>query len=109
MSGFTVVVRRFMTERGMSLRATAAAANYDPGLLSKVLNGHRTCSPYLAACLDRALRAGGQITEAARQQPPKHPLSGRRRKPSLAVEAIQALRTATRAARLTLPLTTSGA
>ena len=65
MADFAVTVRRYMTERGMSLRGLAQTAHYDPGQLSKVLNGHRTVTPYLAACLDEALGAGGEITAAA--------------------------------------------
>jgi len=39
-----------MTERGMSLRATARAAGYsDHTLLSKALGGHKPVTPYLAA------------------------------------------------------------
>ena len=76
----------------MSLRGLAKAAHYDASLLSKVLNGHRPCSPYLAASLDHALAAGGQIENAARQQPPKRPTPNRAaRRPSRAVEAIQAV------------------
>lgn len=55
MTDFTGTVRDWMTKRGMSLRGLASAANYDPGLLSKVLNKHRPCSPYLAKRLDDAL------------------------------------------------------
>src|SRR6266567_1940585 len=92
MADFTGEVRRFMAERGMSLRGLAKAAHYDASLLSKVLNGHRPCSPYLAASLDHALAAGGQIENAARQQPPKRPTPNRAaRRPSRAVEAIQAV------------------
>jgi hypothetical protein len=66
MGDFAAVVRRFMTERGMSLRATASAAGYsDHTLLSKVLNGHKPVTPYMAACLDDALDAGGEISTAA--------------------------------------------
>jgi hypothetical protein len=55
-----------MTARGMSLRATARAAGYsDHTLLSKVLSGHKPVSPYMAAALDEALGAGGEIREAA--------------------------------------------
>lgn len=77
----------------MSLRGLAAAANYDPGQLSKVLNGHRPHTPYLAARLDDTLGAGGEIKEAAQNAPPRregHPRRGTpRRKPSKAVEALQ--------------------
>jgi uncharacterized protein YhbP (UPF0306 family) len=50
----------------MSVRATARAAGYsDHTLLSKVLNGHKPVTPYLAGRLDRALGADGEITAAA--------------------------------------------
>jgi hypothetical protein len=65
MADFTTVVQRHMTERGMSLRGLAKAAHYDPSTLSKVLNGLKPVTPYLAACLDRALEARGEITAAA--------------------------------------------
>jgi len=65
MADFAVVIRRFMTERSMTLRGLARAAHYDQGQLSKVLNGHRPVTPYLAACLDEALGADGEIIAAA--------------------------------------------
>ncbi len=50
----------------MSVRATARAAGYsDHTLLSKVLNGHKPVTPYLAAKLDQALGAGGEIIAAS--------------------------------------------
>jgi len=49
----------------MPVRATARAAGYsDHTLLSKVLNGHKPVTPWLAAKLDRALDAGGAIAAA---------------------------------------------
>lgn len=98
MADFAGEVRHWMAERGMSLRGLARAAPYDPSLLSKILNGHRPYSPYIAARLDDALGAGGKIIEAARAQPAARP--SRRgapagacraspRKPSRAVEALQ--------------------
>ena len=48
MADFTAEVRRFMTERGMSLRGLARAAGYDPSYLSKILSGRKPASPYLA-------------------------------------------------------------
>lgn len=67
MGDFAAEVRRFMKARGMSLRETARAAGYsDHTLLSKVLNGHKAITPYLAACLDDALAADGVIAAAAR-------------------------------------------
>jgi transcriptional regulator with XRE-family HTH domain len=66
MGEFAVVVRRFMKARGMSLRETARAAGYsDHTLLSKALNGRKPVTPYLAACLDDALGAGGEIIAVA--------------------------------------------
>jgi tetratricopeptide (TPR) repeat protein len=53
-----------MAERGMSLRALGRAAGYDPSYLSKILNGLKPVSPYVAARLDDALGAGGKITSA---------------------------------------------
>lgn len=90
MADFAAVVRRYMNERGMSLRGLAAAAHYDPGLLSKVLRGQRPHSEYLAEQLDRALGAGGEIIAAARETPPRTPARPpSRRKTSGAVEALQ--------------------
>lgn len=67
MGDFAAVVRRFMTMREMSLRETARAAGYsDHTLLSKVLNGRKPVTPYLAASLDDALDADGEIIGAAK-------------------------------------------
>lgn len=71
MTDFSEVVGRFMTQRGMSLRALAKAAPYDQGTLSKILNGKRPVTPYIARLLDEALGAGGEITNAALDQPPQ--------------------------------------
>jgi hypothetical protein len=66
MGDFAAVVRRYMQARGLSVRAAARAAGYsDHTLLSKVLNGHKPATPYLAASLDDALDAGGEIIAAA--------------------------------------------
>ena len=54
MADFAAVVRRFMQARGLSLRALARSANYDPSYLSKVLSGQKPVTPYLGACLDGA-------------------------------------------------------
>lgn len=75
-----------MTERGFTLRGLARATHYDPGLLSKVLNGQRACSADLAAQLDTVLGAKGGIRQAAAR--PAAPVRLRVRK-SAAVEAIQ--------------------
>jgi hypothetical protein len=96
MTDFAKVVRRHMERRGMSLRATAAAAHYDPGMLSKVLGGKRNASPYLAARLDDALGAGDEIRAAVADKPkastPK-PVAGKGVAPSAAVLALQAAMT----------------
>jgi hypothetical protein len=93
MSEFAQVVRRHMERRGMSLRATAAAAHYDPGMLSKVLAGKRNASAYLAARLDAALAAGGEISATVADKPkggkPKA-AAGKGAAPSAAVVALQA-------------------
>lgn len=70
MGQFADTVRRHMDERGMSVRATARAAGYkDHTLLSKALNGSKPVTPSLAARLDKALGAGGEIKAAARDLP----------------------------------------
>jgi transcriptional regulator with XRE-family HTH domain len=69
MADFASVVRRFMAERGMSLRGLARAVPCDPSYLSKILNGHKPVSPHLAALLDGALDAGGKIKQAGVPMP----------------------------------------
>lgn len=70
MGDFGDVVRRFMGERGMSVRATARAMGYkDHTLLSKALNGHKAVTPHLAMRLDDVLGAGGAIKAALPPQP----------------------------------------
>jgi hypothetical protein len=94
MADFAAVVRRLMTERGMSLRGLAKASNYDPSYLSKVLSGHKPSSPYLAAP-GRPLGAGGTIRAAAQEPPPRRAAKAQapERKPSGAVEALQVVMT----------------
>ncbi len=67
MTDFVDEVRRLMAERGLSLRALAKAASYDPSYLSKVLSGHKPASPHLARVLDDALGAGGTLAESVTQ------------------------------------------
>jgi transcriptional regulator with XRE-family HTH domain len=69
LADFADEVRRFMVERGMSLRGLARAAGYDPSHLSKILNGHKPASPYVAGRLDDALQAGGTIRAAVSSAP----------------------------------------
>jgi plasmid maintenance system antidote protein VapI len=65
MTDLTEVTRRFMAERGMSLRALARNAGYDPSHLSKVLRGVKPCGAKMASDLDAALDAGGEIARMA--------------------------------------------
>ena len=60
MAEFHVAVRRLMTERGLSLRGLARQAGYDPSYLSKVVNGKKTCPPFMARRLDEILAAGAR-------------------------------------------------
>ncbi len=69
MADFAAEVRRFMAERGMSLRGLARAASYDPSYLSKILSGRKPATPHVAACLDKVLDAGGKIRQAAASVP----------------------------------------
>ncbi len=87
MADFTAEVRRFMTERGLSLRGLARAAGYDPSYLSKILSGRKAASPYLARCLDEALGADCPIERAASQ--PADPPTGRDRRSAAPGEAYQ--------------------
>jgi transcriptional regulator with XRE-family HTH domain len=91
MAGFASEVKRFMATRGMSLRGLAKASGYDASYLSKILNGKKPYSPYMAKCIDDALRAEGTIRAVAEEAPPR--ITGKdrqaRRRPSRAVEALK--------------------
>ena len=50
-----------MAERGVGLRALARQVSYDPGYLSKVVNGRKAVSMDLARRLDEALGAAGAL------------------------------------------------
>jgi hypothetical protein len=56
---------------GQRLHAARAGRelNYDPSYLSKVLNGKKPCTPFVAARLDDILGAGGRIVDAAAPPP----------------------------------------
>jgi transcriptional regulator with XRE-family HTH domain len=54
-------VRRLMAARGVGLRELARRVNYDPGYLSKVVNGRKAVSGDLARRVDAALDAGGVL------------------------------------------------
>ncbi len=61
MTAFGQVMRRLMTERGLSLRKLAKLTSYNVGYLSKVRNGHKPATRKLAAVLDNALGANGEL------------------------------------------------
>lgn len=65
MPDFGDELRRFLGERGMSLRELARRAHCDPGYLSRVANGHKPATPHLAGILDGVLGAEGKLKEAA--------------------------------------------
>jgi transcriptional regulator with XRE-family HTH domain len=55
-------IHRLMAERRVGLRELARQVNYDPGYLSKVVNGRKAVSRDLARRLDEALGAGGALS-----------------------------------------------
>jgi transcriptional regulator with XRE-family HTH domain len=54
-------MRRLMAERRVGLRELARQVSYDPGYLSKVVNGRKAISRDVAWHLDEALGAGGAL------------------------------------------------
>jgi tetratricopeptide (TPR) repeat protein len=58
---FSKEVRRMMAERRVGLRELARQVHYDPGYLSKIVNGRKAVSGDLARRLDAALGAGGVL------------------------------------------------
>jgi transcriptional regulator with XRE-family HTH domain len=54
-------LRRLMAEQRVGLRELARQLSYDPGYLSKVVNGRKAVSADLARRLDQALGAGGAL------------------------------------------------
>lgn len=67
-TNFGQELRRLMAERRVGLRELARRLSYDPGYLSKVVNGRRAVSGDLARRLDAALGAGG-LLEASQLTP----------------------------------------
>lgn len=61
MRTFGEELRRLMAERGVSLRGLARLVHYDPGHLSRVVNGRTPPSVGLARAVDAALDAGGTL------------------------------------------------
>lgn len=77
----------------MSVRATARAAGYsDHTYLSKALNGSKPVTPHLAARLDDALGADGEIRAAMPRQP-----AAAKRATASAADEIEAIELARRA------------
>lgn len=60
---FGFKLRALLTDRGMSLRGTARALNYNVAHLSRVSNGRQRPSVQLAAGLDDFLEAGGELLQ----------------------------------------------
>lgn len=58
-------LRRRMAAKDLSLRELARRTRYDSGHLSKVASGKRKVSPDMAARLDAALDAGGELAALA--------------------------------------------
>jgi transcriptional regulator with XRE-family HTH domain len=71
-------VRRWRATRGdISLRELARRAHVDPGHLSRIEAGHRPPGAKIAAALDHALDAGGEIVALASAGPVRRwPLDG---------------------------------
>lgn len=65
MAEFGERARRHMAAAGVSLRELARRTHYDAGHLSKVLAGRKPAAPDLAARLDDALAAGGELAGLA--------------------------------------------
>jgi transcriptional regulator with XRE-family HTH domain len=64
-SEFAVLLRRLLTERGMSMRALARQVPVDAGQLSRVLNGRRSPHPELARRCDTVFGTGDLLERAA--------------------------------------------
>ncbi|WP_367044576.1 helix-turn-helix transcriptional regulator [Streptomyces sp. Je 1-332] len=62
---FGIKLRALLTERGMSLRGTARALNYNVAYLSRVSNSRQRPSVQLAEMLDDFLQAGGELAQLA--------------------------------------------
>ncbi|MGB8942025.1 MAG: helix-turn-helix transcriptional regulator [Streptomyces sp.] len=60
---FGFKLRALLTDRGMSLRGTARALNYNVAYLSRVSNGLQRPSVQLAATLDDFLQADGELLQ----------------------------------------------
>jgi hypothetical protein len=70
MTSFGDLMGRLMAEQGVSLHRLAKIVHYDVGYLSKVRSGKKPASRKLAAQLDSALKAGGELESLVRQTRP---------------------------------------
>ncbi|MBV9381333.1 MAG: 4a-hydroxytetrahydrobiopterin dehydratase [Streptosporangiaceae bacterium] len=70
MSEFGRELARLMAARGLGVRELARLVPCNPGHISNLRNGRDRPSPELAARLDEALAAGGEIIEAAARPVP---------------------------------------
>ena len=59
----------------MSLREAARQSHFDASYLSKVINGHKPGTAYLAGVLDEVLGAGGRLAELAARRPANPPVA----------------------------------
>ncbi len=69
MTEFGDLMRRLMAERGISLHRLAKDLNYNVGYLCKVRNGTKPAPRELAARVDEALSAGGELAALAPERP----------------------------------------
>lgn len=73
MEVFTELVIRLLGEKHMSGRELARVVHYDPGGMTRIINGERRCPPKLAAAIDGALDADGAVKAAAAAAPERPP------------------------------------
>ncbi|MER5259164.1 MULTISPECIES: helix-turn-helix domain-containing protein [unclassified Streptomyces] len=66
-------LRALLTERGMTLRGTARALNYNVAYISRVANGHQRPSAQLAEALDKLLQADGELVRDSAPVAPNEP------------------------------------
>src|SRR5580704_16798357 len=70
MTDFGDQLRRAITGRGLSIRATALRAGCSPGYQSNVIHGRKPLTPSLAARLDRVLGTGDALAACSLSRAP---------------------------------------
>ncbi|MFC0040668.1 helix-turn-helix domain-containing protein [Actinomadura rayongensis] len=70
MTTFRDLMRRLMAEQGLSVREVARRAPYDPGYVSRVVNGVWGPSRSFALRVDAVLGADGRLAALGPQEPP---------------------------------------